>query len=146
MSGFTFTCEFGDNFNKVFNSKYDTLLDKSLNKSIVEAETICIRESPVKTGTLRRSIGHSHPNFLTVELTGAKHWKYVQFGTSPHVITPRNSTLLHWKDKTGEYFAKKVNHPGTKANPFVTRTLKKIQSTNLLEQNFIDVLKSEGIL
>lgn len=138
--------DFNDQYKKLMGSDFEKMLDKSLTRSIVEAETICIREAPVKTGTLRRSIGHSHPCFLRVDLTGVKYWRYVQFGTAPHIITPRGNGLLVWKDDSGTHAAKKVNHPGTKANPFITRTLKKIQSQKILDKNFLDVLKMEGII
>lgn len=146
MSGFTVKVDYSPRFEKITGSDYGKLIDKSMTKAVVEAETICIREAPVKTGTLRRSIGHSHPSFLTVDVTGVDYWRHVQFGTAPHIITPKHSSILHWKDKKGEYFARKVQHPGTNANPFVTRTLKKVQSSKVFEKNFIDVLKSEGII
>ena len=146
MNGITVKVDYGSRFEKIAGSDYGKLIDKSMTRSIVEAESICIREAPVKTETLRGSIGTSHPNFLTVCLTGVEYWRHVQFGTAPHVITPSHSKLLHWKDKTGEHFARKVQHPGSKANPFLTRTLQKIKSQNIFEQNFYDVLKSEGII
>ena len=146
MSGITLKVDFSDRYQKIVGSKYSEFMDKALTKSIVEAESICIREAPVKTGTLRRSISHSHPNECEVCLTGVKYWKHVQFGTAPHIITPKHSKLLHWKDDDGEHFATKVNHPGTKANPFVTRTAQKIKSKKVIERNLYDVLKSEGII
>ena len=123
--------------------------DKALVRTIVEGETICIKEAPIDKGTLRRSIGTSHPNMGTVCLTcGVKYWYHNQYGTSPHVITPRNPKgLLAWKGKDGEkHKKKKVNHPGTKANPFVTRTAQQIKSKQLIQRNLYDVLKSEGII
>lgn len=147
--GIELKVEFGPRFEKIAKGNVMRHIDKALTKSIVEAETICIREAPIKTGTLRRSIGTSHPNIGTVCLKcGVKYWKYVQYGTSPHVITPKNSKgLLAWKgDDNEKHVARKVNHPGSKANPFVTRTAKKIKSRQVIEHNLIDVLKSEGLI
>lgn len=147
MSGsVNFKVKFSKRYQKVMGAKYLEYGDEALKRTIVEAESICVREAPVKEGTLRRGIGTAHPNMGTVQLTGPKHWVYVQYGTPPHVIKPKRYTLLHWEDKDGEHFAREVHHPGTKANPFVTRTLKKIQSKNLIEQNLYDVLKKEGII
>lgn len=41
-------------------------------------------------------------------------------GTRPHVIRPRNAKALRFRGSSGEHvFAGKVNHPGTKAHPWV---------------------------
>ena len=44
--------------------------------------------------------------------------KFVHEGTRPHIIRPKNKRGLANK-KTGVFFGKKVNHPGTKANPYL---------------------------
>lgn len=138
--------DFGSQFEKIANGNWNNLIDLALQKSIAEAESICIREAPVKTGTLRRSIGTGHPSKGTVYLNGVKYWRHVQYGTGPHEITPKSAKLLHWKDDKGEHFAKKVYHPGTKANPFVTRAAKKIQNDQVIQRNMYDVLKMNGII
>ncbi len=47
---------------------------------------------------------------------------FVEFGTPPHVITPKTKKVLRWLDSAGvAIFAKKVNHPGTQPNPFMRR-------------------------
>lgn len=110
--------EFGKHFDKVVNARIDEIADKALQRTIVEADSICQREAPVDTGTLRRSIGTAHPNMGTVCLTcGVKYWVYNQYGTSK-----------------------------MKANPFVTRTAKQIISNNLIQQNLYDILVLEGII
>lgn len=110
--------EFGKHFEKVVNARIDEIADQALQRTIVEADSICQREAPVDTGTLRRSIGTAHPNMGTVCLTcGVKYWVYNQYGTSK-----------------------------MKANPFVTRTAKQIISNNLIQQNLYDILVLEGII
>lgn len=139
--------DFGSRFEKLVKGNVAEYADKALTRTIVEAESICIREAPIDQGTLRRSIGTSHPNMGTVCLTcGVKYWYWQQYGSGSHVITPKHAKLLHWKDKDGEHYARKVHHPGNKANPFVTRTAKKIKSQQLFERNLYDVLKMEGII
>ncbi len=54
--------------------------------------------------------------------------RYVQEGTRPHIIVPRTARVLASKDGGGKgatytFFGKRVNHPGTKANPFMDRIL-----------------------
>lgn len=142
------TVDFSDKYKKIVGAQYDKIVDEVLTRTIVEADTICQREAPVDTGTLRRSIGTSHPNMGTVCLTaGVKYWVNVQYGTSAHTITPKNKKLLAWQGEDKKmHFAPKVNHPGTKANPFVTRTVKKVKGKRLFEINFNEILRMKGIL
>ena len=86
---------------------------------------------PRKTGNLSRSIvaGRITPNFATVE-AGANYAAYVELGTRPHIIRPKNASVLAWggerrlsgRLRTGSSatsFAKYVHHPGTKAQPYL---------------------------
>lgn len=42
-------------------------------------------------------------------------------GTPPHVIVPRNASVLRFPTKGGTIvFARRVNHPGTKPNRYLT--------------------------
>lgn len=52
-------------------------------------------------------------------------WRYVNFGTKPHIIEAVNAKALYFYwDAIGDYvFFKRVKHPGTKANPFVERAI-----------------------
>ena len=55
--------------------------------------------------------------------------KYVEFGSPPHIIKPKNKKALKFKvgkaTKKGKdiVFAKEVKHPGTRPNPFVRNTI-----------------------
>lgn len=87
-----------------------------------------------RTGTLQRSIGPGElsDTRATVRATAA-HAGYLEFGTRPHVIRPRNRRVLAWSDQPGatrlsgsmrtgfrpNVFARLVNHPGTAASPFL---------------------------
>ena len=46
-------------------------------------------------------------------------------GTVPHVIVPRNRRWLafYWRRVGAVVFAKRVNHPGTRPNRFLTKAL-----------------------
>ena len=114
----TIKVDFSEHFHKVAGARVDEIADKALQRTIVEADSICQREAPVKTGNLRRSIGTSHPGKCRVCLTcGAYYWYYQQYGTS------------------------KMD-----ANPFVTRTAKQIIGDNLIERNINDMLVQEGLI
>jgi hypothetical protein len=49
---------------------------------------------------------------------------YVIYGTRPHVIKPVFKQALEFKVNGRTTFAKKVNHPGTRANNFMLRALR----------------------
>lgn len=58
----------------------------------------------------------------------AEHAKYVLFGTAPHVIKPRKpgGVLRFWWWKKARWaMFRHVNHPGTAANQFLERGLRK---------------------
>lgn len=56
--------------------------------------------------------------------------RYVEFGTRPHVILPRRAKVLAWggarrlsgslrRGASATSFARRVNHPGTRARPYL---------------------------
>ena len=51
----------------------------------------------------------------------------VEFGTSPHVIRPNAKKALKFKSKGKAVFAKKVMHPGTRAQPFFRPALDQVK-------------------
>lgn len=79
----------------------------------------------VKTGNLRRSI-HSNPvqsngpfrASVTVS-ADANYASFMELGTRPHVIRPRNAKALRFTQGSRVVFATRVNHPGTRARPFL---------------------------
>lgn len=137
--------QFSERFEKIVGANISNIADKALQRTIVEADSICQTEAPIDTGNLRRSIGTSHPGLCRVCLTcNAHYWVYVQYGTSAHTIT---GNPLAWKGDDGKmHYARQVSHPGTEANPFVTRTAKRIIGDQLIQKNIKDMLSSEGIL
>jgi len=51
----------------------------------------------------------------------APHAVFVHWGTRPHDIRPRQKRALRWASGGAFRFAKKVRHPGTKADPWLVR-------------------------
>jgi len=55
---------------------------------------------------------------------GAFYGKFVREGTRPHTILPKKAGgVLAFKIGNRQMFATKVNHPGTKPNPYHVKTL-----------------------
>lgn len=120
--------EFKDSFYKKTDPKiYDNAIRTTIKKVTLEAEKRCKKEAPYKYGHLRR--GHSSIiiNFTGTVINRQKYWRYVVFGTKPHIIKPKSSDgVLRWKDDDGLHYAKEVNHPGTAANNYPQRVLKSL--------------------
>lgn len=98
--------------------------------SIAEAKRLV----PRKTGHLERSIlpgsvSDSHADIQARTPYAAA----VEFGAKPHVIRPKKASILAWPASEGGrrlsgrarksagpmIFARKVNHPGSKAQPYL---------------------------
>jgi hypothetical protein len=89
---------------------------------------------PRKTGHLQRSIrpGRVADDFAIVEAR-TPYAAAVEFGSKPHVIRPKNARALAWpasgagrrlsgrrRTNSGRLiFASSVNHPGTRAQPYL---------------------------
>jgi len=69
----------------------------------------------VKTGALFQSLfNRAIPNGREIghDPQRAPHAIFVQLGTRPHEIRPKNKKALRWASGNGFVFAGKVNHPG----------------------------------
>lgn len=72
-----------------------------------------------QSGELQQSIGWRPDGDGAVVYANAPHAGYVEDGTKPHVIRPKNRKALRFAgDGGGFVFAREVNHPGTEAQPF----------------------------
>ncbi len=58
-----------------------------------------------------REIGHDPQR--------APHAVFVQLGTRPHVIRPKNKKALRWASGGRFIFARKVNHPGYRGDAYL---------------------------
>ena len=63
--------------------------------------------------------------------------RYVREGTKPHTIYPKNAKALRFTAKGEVVFAKKVNHPGTKANLYHLEALRQMvaRTRDILDQS-----------
>ena len=73
----------------------------------------------------------------------APYAKFVYFGTRPHVIKPKKMKALANK-KSGQIFGKRVNHPGTKANPYLEKAFSEYVSSASFEKAKEQLAKDIG--
>lgn len=86
-----------------------------------------VAKEGARPGRLRDSIRSETTNTgRSVKLLFTASVPYAGFvleGTRPHEIRPRRAQALHWKDGSGDHFARVVNHPGTAANRFPEKAI-----------------------
>lgn len=72
-----------------------------------------------KTGDLDSSIkADSRDGWMSGEAgSTVEHSKYIEFGTRSRVIVPKRASVLRFNVGGEWVYAKKVQHPGTRANP-----------------------------
>jgi len=94
-----------------------------------------IGKSRVKGGL--RNSWHDKISGFSGLIYSDKHYAiYVHEGTAAHIIRPKNGQALMWPGAAHPY--RVVHHPGTKANPFVTRTLEKHRKD--IEEYFVKAM------
>lgn len=75
--------------------------------------------APVDTGHLKNSgFAEQAGTDARVGFT-ADYSRYVEFGTAPHEISAKPGGFLRFAGRSGVVFARRVNHPGTRAQPFL---------------------------
>jgi len=72
-----------------------------------------------RTGNLQQSITIRYEEYKAIIGTHKEYAKYVEFGTRPHKIKPKNARFLTIPNGDGFLFVKEVNHPGSKPYPFM---------------------------
>lgn len=102
-------------------------VDKFLQRATKDAGKLILQtekeEVPIKTGQLRRSIVMDYRPIAISIYPTVNYAPNVNFGTKAHVILPRTKKVLRFRSGNSWVFAQRVYHPGTKANPFVERTV-----------------------
>lgn len=109
---------------------------RRLTTAIGEEMSAAVRaEAPVgkkeiggHNGQLRDSITYHNKigaRSASVEIvSNVEYAEFVIKGTPPHVIVPVQASRLHWVQGGNSYYRYRVNHPGTKPNPFPARALR----------------------
>ena len=100
------------------------IIEKALPDIARRRENELILVCPVDKGFLRWSIKvRPASNGIGLIIRMLEYGKYVEFGTPPHVIKPKDKQALKFKSGKKIIFSKKVNHPGTRPNPFIRNTI-----------------------
>jgi len=98
-------------------------IERALPRIAIRLQNELILAAPVDTGRLRNSIRvEANGNILTI--TMVDYAFYVEFGTPPHIIKPKDKQSLKFKAGGDQVFAKIVKHPGTRPNPFIRNTIR----------------------
>ena len=74
---------------------------------------------PVRTGRLRQSIAVRQTSESVTVGPNTEYAGFVEFGTKPHIILPKKGKALAFMVGGQAVVVKKVNHPGTRAQPYV---------------------------
>jgi len=78
--------------------------------------------APVRSGQLLGSIREEMRGLEATVGPTVPYALYVEYGTSPHVITPVFSRVLRFEVEGRVVFTPIVRHPGTKPQPFIRET------------------------
>jgi HK97 gp10 family phage protein len=106
----------------------------ALRKTAQRIERDAKENVAVDTGRLRSSITHQKVNdYLWKAGTNVRYAPYIEFGTSPHMITPRSKQALAFVSGGQKIVVKKVKHPGTKAQPFLLPAAEKNRARLIAE-------------
>lgn len=102
------------------------LVANGINAGAKLFETAAKRRARYKTGNLRRLIHVSKAasaGDLSAEVTSeANYSSIIEEGSAAHVIVPKNAKVLAFTMDGEQIFARSVNHPGTRAYPFMKPT------------------------
>ena len=97
---------------------------KLVKNSAFNIERDAKSSASVKTGHLRRSISTKMGDMeATIHTSNLKYAPMVEFGTKPHIIRAKNKKALYWKG--AKHPIRKVNHPGSKAKPYLIPAFEK---------------------
>lgn len=94
---------------------------RAVDRTRIDVQNEARRRAPVDTGRLRSSIvSRTEGGGRQVGYVVGSNVNYaaaVEYGTAPHVIKPRYKQALYWPGAA--HPVAQVNHPGTKAQPFL---------------------------
>ena len=98
------------------------------------AKSNLTKNKSVATGHLRRGISTDIRGLgATIHTSNIKYAPGVEYGTKAHIIRAKNKKALYWKG--AKHPVKQVNHPGSRAKPFL------IPAFNQEKDQFLEKLK-----
>ena len=88
------------------------------------AKSNLTKNKSVDTGHLRRGISTDIKGLgATIHTSNIKYAPGVEYGTKAHIIRAKNKKALYWKG--AKHPVKQVNHPGSKAKPYLIPAFEK---------------------
>ena len=110
-------------------TQFPNEVKEAINKSTLsierQAKTNLTNNGSVVTGHLRRSISHKVYINEGIVSANTKYAEGVEKGTKPHVIRAKKKKALYWQG--ANHPVKVVNHPGSRAKPYLIPALKSEQ-------------------
>lgn len=96
---------------------------KPVGKSWAD-QTVRLAQSrvTVRTGRTKATIRRKNASMRKAAVEAKGGARFLEAGTVAHVIRPRRFRALKWNANGQPMFAKKVNHPATRAKPFLRRS------------------------
>lgn len=119
---------------RAVTAELNRLASRDVARVAREVEARAKQLAPVDTGRLRSSIS-ARPRVTfrgpTVRVAADVNYAtFVENGTKPHVIRPRRAKVLKFKVGGRTVYARIVHHPGTKAQPFLSRAVREVGIRN----------------
>lgn len=109
----------------VASSEYRKSLERIAAKVTSEAQKLSPVGKHKGGGNLRQSIRYTpYGSSAFMVRVNANYGAHVEYGTKPHVITPKTKKALAFMSGGNAIVTKRVNHPGTKAQPFFRPAIK----------------------
>lgn len=103
-------------------AKISEAVRKSTLSVEAKAKSNLTANGSVKTGHLRRGIGHKLSALEgEVHTSNIKYASIVEKGSKAHIIRPKNKKALYWQG--AKHPVKFVKHPGTKEKPYLIPAL-----------------------
>ena len=127
--------------------KYPKIASDKMGQAIKKVGFVLAKHTtkgivPFKTGRLLQSFRYENSKLSGRWSPNVTYATYVHDGTRPHTIIPNKAKALFWAG--AGHPVKKVNHPGTKANPFMERILQQSQrDIDTLFENVADAIVKE---
>lgn len=123
-------------------SRYPKISEEILEKAISGSLAVLARNTtrgtvPWRTGYLLHSFLERRGRLWGSWGPNVYYAVYVHEGTRPHVILPKFKEALFWEG--AEHPVKRVNHPGTKPNPFTEKILR--ESKKDITELFEDAIR-----
>lgn len=122
-------------------NRYPAISAPILQRALSAAQAVLAKNTvkgvvPWRTGFLTQSFRAELSNLMLKWFPTASYAPYVEFGTRPHKIVPKNAGALYWPGAAHPVMS--VNHPGTRPNAFMERILD--QSKDEIDNVFIAAL------